>query len=69
MKFKTIFFAAAALAASVGAQADVSGSLGRGADGSFLSLSAAGLNGGSVATLAGGTVYSSESTVCGHARR
>ena len=60
MTFSKTLVAAAALAASLGAQADVSGSLLAGAPGSFVSLSSAGLDGGSVATLVGGTVYSSD---------
>ena len=56
MKFIHTLVAAAALAASLGAQADVSGSLG-GNNGSFLSLSSSGLAGGAVATLTGGMVY------------
>lgn len=51
--------AAAALCATMGANAQVAGSLG-GGFGTFLDLSAAGLSGGSVATLAGGTVYMSD---------
>jgi hypothetical protein len=47
--------AAAALCATMGANAQVAGSLG-GGFGTFLDLSAAGLNSGSVATLSGGTV-------------
>lgn len=49
---------AAALAACTTASAGVTGSLGGG--GTFLALSSAGLAGGSVATLAGGTVYTSD---------
>ena len=60
MNFSKTLVAAAALAASVGAHANVSGSLLESAPGAFLSLSSAGLDGGSVATLAGGTVYASE---------
>ncbi|MBR0995646.1 hypothetical protein JQ580_33575 [Bradyrhizobium japonicum] len=52
--------AALALTAAIQpAQAMVVGSLG-GGTGPFLSLSNAGLNGGSVATLSGGTVYTSD---------
>ncbi|MEO7115889.1 MAG: PEP-CTERM sorting domain-containing protein [Caldimonas sp.] len=49
----------AALAACTTASAGVTGSLG-GGSGTFLALSSAGLAGGSVATLAGGTVYTSD---------
>ena len=59
MKFIHTVVAAAALAASLAAHADVSGSLG-GGYGSFLSLSSSGLEGGTVATLLGGTVYTSD---------
>src|SRR4051795_10313144 len=53
--------AALALGALVpsAAHASVVGSLG-GGTGPFLSLSSSGLNGGSVATLSGGTVYTSD---------
>ncbi|MBC8056130.1 MAG: PEP-CTERM sorting domain-containing protein [Rhizobiales bacterium] len=43
----------------MGAQAQVAGSIG-GGFGTFLELSSAGLSGGSVATLAGGTVYTTD---------
>ena len=59
MNFVKTLLASAALAASCSAGAAVSGSLG-GPIGSFLSLSSAGLDGGAVATLAGGTVYNSD---------
>ena len=59
MKFSKALVATAALIAVAGAQAQVVGSLG-GGTGSFLTLSSAGLAGGSVASLAGGTVYSSD---------
>jgi PEP-CTERM motif len=59
MKFSQPLLAVAALIASFGAQAQVTGSLG-GGYGTFLSLSSAGLAGGSVATLSGGTVYTSD---------
>lgn len=59
MKISQLLVASAALAAVMGANAQVSGSLG-GGGGSFLSLSAAGLSGGSVATQSGGTVYNSD---------
>jgi len=59
MKFVKTLLATAALTAAVGAQAEVFGSLG-GGFGTFLDLSSAGLSGGSVATLSGGTVYTSD---------
>ena len=59
MKHSATLIAAAALFAAGGAQAQVTGSLG-GGTGTFLSLSDAGLNGGSVATLSGGTVYTAD---------
>ena len=59
MKLVKTLLAAAALTATVGAQAAVAGSKG-GGFGTFLDLSSAGLNGGSVATLSGGTVYTSD---------
>jgi hypothetical protein len=59
MKLARTLLASAALAATVGAQAAVVGSLG-GGFGTFLDLSSAGLNGGSVATLSGGTIYTSD---------
>ena len=59
MKFSQIMIAAAALVAAMGAQAQVAGTLG-GGNGTFLSLSTAGLSGGSVATLSGGTVYTAD---------
>lgn len=55
VNLKHLFLCVSALAVSGSANALV-GSLG-GGDGTFLSLSSAGLNGGSVATLSGGTVY------------
>ena len=58
MMMKTII-AAAALCATMGANAQVSGALG-GGFGTFLQLSAAGLSGGSVATLSGGTVLNAD---------
>lgn len=51
--------AAAAIALSSTAGASVTGSLGTGG-GSFLALSSAGLAGGSVATLSGGTIYTND---------
>lgn len=59
MKLVKTLLASAALTAAVGAQAAVVGSLG-GGFGTFLDLSSAGLDGGSVATLSGGTVYTSD---------
>jgi len=59
MKLAKTLLASAALAATVGAQAAVVGSLG-GGFGTFLDLSSAGLSGGSVATLSGGTIYTSD---------
>jgi PEP-CTERM motif len=59
MKFTKILVASAALLAAIGAQAQVTGTAG-GGYGSFLTLSSSGLSDGvdSVATLAGGSVYS-----------
>lgn len=59
MKFSKLLIASAALVAVMGANAQVTGALG-GGYGTFLSLSSAGLSGGSVATLSGGTVYTSD---------
>jgi hypothetical protein len=60
MKITTLMTASvAALLASTGAQAQVVGSLAAGG-GPYTSLSSAGLAGGSVATLTGGTVYTSD---------
>ena len=59
MKLVKTLVASAALIASFGANALVTGSLG-GGYGTFLSLSSAGLSGGSVATLSGGTVYTND---------
>ncbi len=59
MKLTHTLIAAAALIASVGANAAVVGSQAV-STGSFLTLSSAGLNGGSVATLTGGTVYTQD---------
>lgn len=59
MKLISTLLASAALIASAGAQAQVVGSVGGGV-GTFLTLSSAGLSGGSVATLAGGTIYNSD---------
>lgn len=51
--------AATALCAAMGANAQVTGTLG-GGFGTFLELSDLGLSGGSVATLSGGTVYTAD---------
>jgi len=59
MKPSKVLIAAAALCAAMAASADVTGSLG-GGSGTFLELSSAGLSGGSVATLSGGTVYTAD---------
>jgi hypothetical protein len=59
MKLSTLAVAAAALVATMGAQAQVTGATG-GGYGSFLTLSSAGLGGGSVASLSGGTVYTTD---------
>ena len=59
MKLVRTLLASAALIASIGAQAQVVGSVGGGA-GPFLTLSSAGLNNGTVATLSGGTVYTND---------
>lgn len=60
MKFTALIAAsAAALLASGSAQAQIAGSLGDNG-GPFTSLSAAGLGGGAVATLSGGTVYTAD---------
>jgi PEP-CTERM motif len=60
MKFTQTLLATALLfAACGGAQADVLGTEG-GGSGTFLTLSSAGLDGGSVATLNGGSLYTSD---------
>jgi hypothetical protein len=59
VKFSKTMLAAAALLAAFGANAQVAGSLG-GGYGTFLELSDAGLSGGTVATLSGGTVYTAD---------
>ena len=59
MKFTKHFLAAALVLTTMTAHATVTGSLG-GGTGTFLTLSSAGLNGGSVATLSGGTIYGSD---------
>jgi len=59
MKHSAILIASAALLAATGAHAQVTGSLG-GGSGTFLALSSAGLNGGSIASLSGGTVYTAD---------
>lgn len=63
MKFVQTVAAVAALTVALGANAaPVSATLG-GGTGSFASLSSAGLDGGTTATLSGGTVYSASSYV------
>lgn len=59
MKFMKTLISASVLAAAMGAQAQVVGSLGA-ATGDFLTLSAAGLAGGSVATLSGGALFTED---------
>lgn len=59
MKLSKTLLAVGALCASIGANAQVAGSLG-GGFGTFLQLSSAGLSGGSVATRTGGTVYTAD---------
>lgn len=59
MKTISSIVAAAAIALSSTAAASVIGTLGTGG-GTFLALSSAGLAGGSVATLSGGTVYAND---------
>ena len=56
MKFVKALIVSSAVLTSMAANASVVSSLGAGAPGSFLQLSSAGLAGGSVATLSGGTV-------------
>jgi len=59
MKITTLMTAVAALLASTAAQAQITGSLGDNG-GAFTGLSAAGLGGGAIATLSGGTIYTSD---------
>lgn len=59
MKTISSIVGAAAIVLSSAAGASVTGSLG-GGGGTFLALSSAGLSGGSVATLSGGTVYAND---------
>jgi hypothetical protein len=59
MKTISSIVGAAAIVLSSAAGASVTGSLGNGG-GTFLALSSAGLSGGSVATLSGGTVYAND---------
>lgn len=59
MKLIPTLIASAALVASLNASALVVGSQGGGV-GTFLNLSSAGLNGGAVATLSGGTIYTAD---------
>lgn len=56
---KLALFATATMVISAPAHATVVGSLG-GGDGPFLELSSAGLAGGTIATLSGGTIYTSD---------
>lgn len=60
MKFARLVLCASALAMPMSANALVSG---LGGGGPILTLTSAGLNGGSVATLTGGTVYSSDQPI------
>ena len=57
MRLLKTLVASAALVASLGANATVTGGMGGGLPGSFLTLSSAGLSGGAVATLTGGAVF------------
>ncbi len=59
MKFIKTLLASAAVLATFGANANITGSIG-GGYGTFLSLSAAGLSGAASATLTGGTVYTAD---------
>lgn len=60
MKTSKILLAAAALCAAMGANAQVLGQAVGSSSGTFLQLSTAGLSGGTVATLTGGTVYTQD---------
>ena len=60
MKTSKILLAAAALCAAMGANAAVLGQAVGSSSGTFLQLSSAGLSGGAVATLAGGTTYTND---------
>ena len=60
MKTSKILLAAAALCAAMGANAQVSGVAVGSSSGTFLQLSSAGLSGGTVASLTGGTVYTQD---------
>lgn len=60
MKTSKILLAAAALCAAMGANAQVLGEAVGSSSGTFLQLSSAGLSGGAVATLTGGTVYTQD---------
>lgn len=60
MKTSKILLAAAALCATMAANAQVMGEAVGSSSGTFLQLSDAGLSGGTVATLAGGTVYTQD---------
>ena len=58
-RISSLFSAAALLTLSIGAQANVVGNVGGSSD-DFLTLSSLGLNDGTVATLSGGVVYTSD---------
>ena len=60
MKTSKILLAAAALCAAMGANAQVTGQAVGLSSGTFLQLSSAGLSGGAVATLSGGTTYTND---------
>lgn len=60
MKISKIVLAAAALCASLAANAQVLGEAVGSSSGTFLQLSSAGLSGGAVATLVGGQVYTQD---------
>ena len=60
MKISKILLAAAALCAAMGVNAQVTGQAVGLSSGTFLQLSSAGLSGGAVATLSGGTTYTND---------
>ena len=60
MKISKILLAAAALCAAMGVNAQVTGQAVGLSSGTFLQLSSAGLSGGAVAMLAGGTTYTND---------
>ncbi len=60
MKTSKILLAAAALCAAMGANAQVLGQAVGSSSGTFVQLSNAGLGGGSIATLTGGTIYTGD---------